>query len=122
MSGRCCGGWRETDAGRVRPGGEREGEDPGGYPSPGLELRLIRSLARLDKRDVLEVGCGDGRLTFQYASRARSVVALDPNDEQIQRATMRARALQLEHVRFVVGTAQRPPNGRFDVALFTWSL
>jgi ubiquinone/menaquinone biosynthesis C-methylase UbiE len=77
---------------------------------------------RLDKRDVLEVGCGDGRLTFQYASRARSVVALDPNDEQIQRATMRARALQLEHVRFVVGTAQRPPNGRFDVALFTWSL
>lgn len=121
MSGRCRGGWRDTDAGRVRPAGER-GEDSGGYPSPGLELRLIRSVAQLDKRDVLEVGCGDGRLTLQYASRARSVVALDPNEEQIQRATMRARALRLEHVRFVVGTAQRPPNGRFDVALFTWSL
>jgi ubiquinone/menaquinone biosynthesis C-methylase UbiE len=113
-------GWRDTKVGRILP--SRAGDDSGSYPRRGVELALIRPWVRIDGRDVLELGCGDGRLTFQYASHARSVVALDPNGAQIEKATQSARARGLEHVRFAVGTAQRPPDERFDIALFTWSL
>jgi ubiquinone/menaquinone biosynthesis C-methylase UbiE len=113
-------GWRDTNVGRIRAA--RAGDDPGGYPSRRVELARVRPWVRFDDRDVLELGCGDGRLTFQYASYARSVVALDPNAAQVEKAQRRARSRRLAHVRFVVGTAQRPPEGKFDVALFTWSL
>jgi ubiquinone/menaquinone biosynthesis C-methylase UbiE len=113
-------GWRDTKVGRIRAA--RAGDDPGVYPPPGVELALIRPWVRFDDRDVLELGCGDGRLTLQYASSALSVVALDPNAVQVEKAQRRARSRRLTHVRFVVGTAQRPPDGRYDVALFTWSL
>ena len=113
-------GWRDTHVGRILSA--RAGDDLGGYPPRGVELALIRPWVRIDGRDVLELGCGDGRLTFQYASHARSVGALDPNGAQIEKATQSARARGLEHVRFAVGTAQQPPDGKFDIALFTWSL
>jgi ubiquinone/menaquinone biosynthesis C-methylase UbiE len=36
---------------------------------------------------VLEVGAGDGRLTFQYAAEPRSVVAIDTKEPDIQAAS-----------------------------------
>jgi hypothetical protein len=66
-------GWRDTNVGRIRAA--RAGDDPGGYPPRRVELARVRPWVRFDDRDVLELGCGDGRLTFQYAPYARSVVA-----------------------------------------------
>jgi ubiquinone/menaquinone biosynthesis C-methylase UbiE len=113
-------GWRDTKVGRIRQA--RAADDPGAYPPRGVELALISPWVRFDGRDVLELGCGEGRLTFQYAPFARSVVALDPNPVQVEKAKRRARSRRLRQVRFAVGTAQKPPGGKFDVALFTWSL
>jgi protein-L-isoaspartate O-methyltransferase len=88
-----------------------------------VETRLIERYAPLARREVLEIGCGDGRLTFQYAERARSVVALDPNAEQVRRARTRARELGIGNVRFRARTAQEGlRGGPFDVVLFSWSL
>jgi 2-polyprenyl-3-methyl-5-hydroxy-6-metoxy-1,4-benzoquinol methylase len=98
-------------------------DDPEAYPDPGVELRLIERYAPPARRDVLEIGCGEGRLTFQYAERARSVIALDPNTEQIQRARTRARQLGVRNVRYRARTAQDGlRGGPFDVVLFSWSL
>ncbi len=35
---------------------------------------------------ILEIGCGDGRLTWRYASQAAQVVAIDPNSDLVARA------------------------------------
>lgn len=35
---------------------------------------------------VLEIGCGDGRLTWQYAELAGQVIAIDPDEERIEQA------------------------------------
>lgn len=96
----------------------------GGYPPPGLELGLIERFVPLARRDILEIGCGDGRLTFQYSGRARAVVALDANGAEIARARERARRTGVRNVRFLTRAAQRGrlPGGPYDAVLFTWSL
>jgi ubiquinone/menaquinone biosynthesis C-methylase UbiE len=114
--------WSQTSLGwfREQPG------PPGteAYPPPGMELGVMERVARLAGRDVIEIGCGDGRLTFQYAPRARRVTALDPNEAEIARARDRARRVGVGNVRFLVRAAHQGdlPGGPYDVALLTWSL
>ena len=49
-------------------------EDPEQHEVAAL-ARMVPSFAGLR---VLEIGCGDGRLTQRYAARAGSVIAIDP--------------------------------------------
>jgi magnesium-protoporphyrin O-methyltransferase len=34
-------------------------------------------------KHVLEIGCGDGRLTWRYADKAAHVTAIEPSAEQV---------------------------------------
>jgi predicted RNA methylase len=52
----------------------------------GAETDALARLAPVDGLRVLELGCGDGRLTFRYAAAAASVLAVDPDAEQIASA------------------------------------
>ena len=52
----------------------------------GTETSVIHELVDFSRADVLEVGCGDGRLTWRYADEAGSVLGLDPDEEMIRRA------------------------------------
>jgi protein-L-isoaspartate O-methyltransferase len=72
---------------------------------------------------VLEVGCGNGRLTLAYARRARTVHAIEPNRDVVARARSRARRAGLGNVRFAARPAQTGiRGGPFDVVLFSYSL
>jgi hypothetical protein len=42
------------------------------------ETRALFSFVELDGRRVLEIGSGDGRLTWRYAERADHVTAVEP--------------------------------------------
>ena len=50
------------------------------------EPRRIEALVPLDGARILEIGCGDGRLTGFAAARAASVYAFDPDGEQVAAA------------------------------------
>lgn len=98
-------------------------DDARSYPDPRTEVALIERAARLRGRDVLEVGCGNGRLTLAYARRARSVVAVEPSAETIAKARTRARRAGIRNVRFSGRPAQTGiRGGPYDVVLFSWSL
>lgn len=72
---------------------------------------------------MLEVGCGNGRLTLEYAARAARVVAIEPNREMIREARARARSRGIENAFFFARPAQTGiRGGPFDVVLFSWSL
>ncbi|GAC1456625.1 MAG: hypothetical protein PVSMB4_16840 [Ktedonobacterales bacterium] len=88
------------------------------------ETRAIHALVDFADTDVLEVGCGDGRLTWRYADRARSVLALDPDAAAIQQARASMPAPLCSRVTFEVGdiTAIALPCAAFDVAVLSWSL
>lgn len=85
------------------------------------EPRRIEALVPLDGTRVLEVGCGDGRLTGFAAARAESVYAFDPNGERVETART---AADVARVRFGIHGAEALDVERasFDVALCGWSL
>jgi ubiquinone/menaquinone biosynthesis C-methylase UbiE len=73
---------------------------------------------------VIEIGCGDGRLTWVLAERARKVIAIDPKRSDIAAARRVMPGRLKGRVRFDVAQAENLPfrDGEFNVAVFSWSL
>jgi ubiquinone/menaquinone biosynthesis C-methylase UbiE len=90
----------------------------------GIEIEAIRALVDPTDLRVVEIGCGDGRITFQYAQEAARVVALDTDDEGIRSAKAALPEALRERVQFEAAHAAEIdlPAGEFDLALFSWSL
>jgi SAM-dependent methyltransferase len=90
------------------------------------ETRALFDCVDLDGRRVLEIGCGDGRLTWLYAGRAQHVTAIEPFASAIARArnnlprklASRVTLLPAAFDEFAAATAP----STFDVAIFSWSL
>src|SRR5262249_51537034 len=84
-------------------------EDPEGH-----------EISALAGRRVVEIGCGEGRLTVRYAADAASVLAIDPDADAIAALAAEkltgvdARALGVEQL-------DLPPRSA-DIVLFAWSL
>ena len=90
----------------------------------GVEIAMLRQLAPIEGLRVLELGCGDGRLTFRYAHDVDSVLAVDPDEQQIANAIAGRPPELAERVTFVAQGAAEVgvPRKRFELALFSWSL
>ena|SRR5215207_9822828 len=90
----------------------------------GNEPAAIGATVELDGRRVLEVGCGNGRLTGFLAARAREVYAFDPKPEAVAQAKASLHEELRQRVQFAVHDAEGLdlPRRRFDLALCGWSL
>ena len=85
--------------------------------SKGLESRYLFDMLPRDIGRVLEIGCGDGRLTRKYADRAAKVVGIDlpgalPRDDKAE---------GMMDVAAASGVALPFRDGSFDQAIFSLS-
>jgi predicted RNA methylase len=91
------------------------------------EIVALRNLAgSLAGRRVLEIGSGDGRLTWRFAGEVERVTGLDPNRERVTAALAgMPEALRGRVEFYTLGIEQfsreRAPAG-YDVAILSWSL
>ena len=90
----------------------------------GVEIATIRELVELDGRRVVDVGCGDGRISFELARHGAQVLGLDPDEESVAQARDDTPAELRRRVCFDVvdAAAAELPKGEFDLAVFSWSL
>jgi len=92
----------------------------------GNETACLHTLIDFTNLSVLEIGCGEGRLTWRYAIQAAHVTAIDPDAKAIETARANTPKMLMERVRFLVGKIEdfpkAPQNQLFDVAIFAWSL
>ena len=90
----------------------------------GTETEVIHELVDFSGKKVLEVGCGDGRMTRRYADRAALVLALDPNAEKIERAIDSTPEPFRSKVRFRVADIADAELAQqaFEVAILSHSL
>ena len=94
--------------------------DPEGAETDAMD----RIGAEITGARVLEVGCGDGRLTWRYAARAASVLGIDPDAEEIalaRAATPPGLRGRVEFRGTGIESLDAPP-GSVDVVVMAWSL
>jgi ubiquinone/menaquinone biosynthesis C-methylase UbiE len=90
----------------------------------GAHIAALRRLADFSGSSVLELGCGDGRLTVDIARDADSVLAFDPEADAVERAKRALPAELAERVAYKVASGKEielEPHS-FDIVVFSWSL
>ncbi len=96
-------------------------EDPDGF-----EIHALLDLVDFRGKQVLEIGSGDGRLTWRYAAQAAHVTGIEPFAPSVDKARARLPAALADRVDFLnVGFdvfAQSAAPGCFDVAILSWAL
>ena len=90
------------------------------------EIRALLDMADFSGQEVLEIGCGDGRLTWRYAERARHVMAIDAYAESITRAKENIPEglkgmVEFQHIA-LEDFAAASKSATFDIAILAWSL
>ena len=84
------------------------------------ELNHLVAACPLTGKQVLEIGCGDGALTFQYARMTQGVVGIDPERSDLLVAKRKARFstsfIQCE------GEGLPLPSQVFNIVIFASSL
>jgi len=90
------------------------------------EINTLCDLADFAGKHILEIGCGDGRLTWRYAEATAHVTAIDPFEEAIRRANANLPAslrdrVEFRHIAFE-DFASSSESEVFDIAILSWAL
>lgn len=91
----------------------------------GFELAALRQLGAGAGQRVIEIGAGDGRLTWLLASEAAQWLALDPDHAELVTAATTCKAEPPpRHVGLLRADGRALPFAAAccDLALFAWSL
>ena len=91
----------------------------------GRELRALERVTRWRGLRVLEIGCGDGRLTHRLAQLgAAKIHALDPDAKSVRAARAGISPRDIRRIEYRVGKAERLPYraNEFDCVVFAWAL
>jgi ubiquinone/menaquinone biosynthesis C-methylase UbiE len=84
-----------------------------------IEFKKILEYSELSDKSVLEVGCGNGRVTEWIQKIPRKLIAIDPDKKGIESARQNIRNLDFK---IMSGENLDFDDEIFDIVLFTFSL
>ncbi|MCH7587414.1 MAG: class I SAM-dependent methyltransferase [Chloroflexi bacterium] len=87
------------------------------------EPKQLREYADLEHARVIEIGTGNGRMTWRYASLTKSVAGIDPEFDRLKEAVDDRPKNFAPEVYFAQAKAEALPfkDSTFDGAIFAWS-
>ena len=95
------------------------------YDPQGNEIRALQRVTNWRGKQVLEVGCGDGRLTLRLAKfNPEKIIAFDPDRKLISTARKNLPKQYEERIEYRVGNAEHVKGSAnlFDIVVFSWML
>jgi 2-polyprenyl-3-methyl-5-hydroxy-6-metoxy-1,4-benzoquinol methylase len=93
----------------------------------GQETQALLNITDFTGKRVLEIGSGDGRLTWRYADLAIHVDGLDPKIERIQQAQkdipvdLRNR-VNFQAIDLEMFYSRQSGQRKYDLVLLSWAL
>ena len=91
----------------------------------GNEIRALQKATTWKGKRLLEVGCGEGRLTLRLAALGAShIEAIDPDPRRVRAAKRSMPASYARRIAYHVGHAEKLRYGasQFDLVVFSWVL
>lgn len=90
------------------------------------EPQALFEFADFRDKHVLEIGCGDGRLTWRYADNATHVTAIEPSAEQVAAARENIPNNLQGRVEFHAATledfAAASKSSNYDIVILSYAL
>jgi ubiquinone/menaquinone biosynthesis C-methylase UbiE len=89
------------------------------------EIHALREATTWHNKKVLEIGCGDGRMTLRLASlHPRLIRAIDPSKDLIRSARENLPPKFEKEIHYKVGSAGelKYSSNSFDIVVFSWVL
>lgn len=94
------------------------------FATSGAEVSLMRSLGAIDGQKVLEIGCGDGRLSFRLCDHAAHTTGIDLEERLIDFANDYALRTCIRNAVFIPMSAENLAfqDETFDTVIMPWML
>ena len=84
---------------------------------------LLKLAGELTGQRVLEIGCGNGRITTHLAPYAAHITAIDPDESRIAAAAASLPPQLAHKISYqAISLEALPPGQKFDMVLLSWSL
>ena len=88
------------------------------------ESKYLHKFADFTNKRVLEVGCGEGRMTWQYAKGTQMTIGIDLDTDSLRIAKVDQPSELENKVHFSCAASEYLPFSKetFDIAILAWSL
>jgi len=93
------------------------------YDPNGFEFKKILKEGKLKGKNVLELGTGTGRITFNLVKHAKHVTTIDNDKDALNYCEMKAKELNIKNLTFIQKNIKNLSEikGKYDVIVSGWS-
>jgi ubiquinone/menaquinone biosynthesis C-methylase UbiE len=88
------------------------------------ESKYLHTFVDFTDSRVLEIGCGEGRMTWQYAKATHTTIGIDPDPDALRIANADRPYDLTNKAYFSCAASEHLPFSKetFDIAVLAWSL